>query len=174
MRTMEKVAKALRGEVMVKMGILKAISARGKIKVFSEFIHDVIDGGEKLIVFAYLKEVVQELKADRFRKLVEERKTTALKQKYENLEKNYKTAKESEFYIVFAGVYSSGKSTLLNTLIRHDVLPTSSVTCTSKNCRIKHNRTLGSKVSLTGYDDKMVLCFRNVFLKAIKIAQMHF
>jgi hypothetical protein len=44
------------------MGILKAISARGKIKVFSEFIHDVIDGGEKLIVFAYLKEVVQELK----------------------------------------------------------------------------------------------------------------
>lgn len=58
----EKVAKALRGEVMVKMGILKAISARGKIKVFSEFIHDVIDGGEKLIVFAYLKEVVQELK----------------------------------------------------------------------------------------------------------------
>lgn len=58
----EKVAKALRGEVMVKMGILKAISARGKIKIFSEFIHDVIDGGEKLIVFAYLKEVVQELK----------------------------------------------------------------------------------------------------------------
>lgn len=47
---------------MVKMGILKSISARGKIKVFSEFIHDVIDGGEKLIVFAYLKEVVMELK----------------------------------------------------------------------------------------------------------------
>lgn len=101
-----------------------------------------------------IEEVVQELKTDRFRKLVEERKTTALKQKYENLEKNYKTAKESEFYIVLAGVYSSGKSTLLNTLIRHDILPTSSVTCTSKNCRIKHNRTLGNKVSLTGYDDK--------------------
>ena len=59
----EKITKALRGEVMVKMGILKSISARGKIKVFSEFIHDVIDGGEKLIVFAYLKEVVMELKA---------------------------------------------------------------------------------------------------------------
>lgn len=58
----EKIQKALRGEVMVKMGILKSISARGKIKVFSEFIHDVIDGGEKLIVFAYLKEVVLELK----------------------------------------------------------------------------------------------------------------
>ena len=58
----DKIAKAMRGEVMVRMGILKSISARGKVKVFSEFIHDVIDGGEKLIVFAYLKEVVQELK----------------------------------------------------------------------------------------------------------------
>ncbi|WP_221660832.1 DEAD/DEAH box helicase [Bacteroides xylanisolvens] len=58
----EKITKAMRGEVMVRMGILKSISARGKIKVFSEFIHDVIDGGEKLIVFAYLKDVVHELK----------------------------------------------------------------------------------------------------------------
>lgn len=58
----EKITKAMRGEVMVRMGILKSISARGKIKVFSEFIHDVIDGGEKLIVFAYLKDVVNELK----------------------------------------------------------------------------------------------------------------
>ena len=58
----EKVARAMRGEVMVRMGILKSISARGKVKVFSEFVHDVIDGGEKLIVFAYLKEVVAELK----------------------------------------------------------------------------------------------------------------
>lgn len=58
----EKIARAVRGEVMVKMGILKAISARGKIKAAADFIHDVIDGGEKLIVFAYLKEVVMELK----------------------------------------------------------------------------------------------------------------
>ena len=58
----EKITKAMRGEVMVRMGILKSISARGKIKVFSEFIPDVIDGGEKLIVFAYLKDVVHELK----------------------------------------------------------------------------------------------------------------
>lgn len=58
----EKIAKSMRGEVMVRMGILKAISARGKIKAAAEFIHDVIDGGEKLIVFAYLKEVVMELK----------------------------------------------------------------------------------------------------------------
>lgn len=58
----EKVARALRGEVMVKMGLLKQIAARGKIQAVSEFIHDVIDGGEKLIMFAYLKEVVDALK----------------------------------------------------------------------------------------------------------------
>lgn len=60
----EKIAKAMRGEVMVRMGILKQISARGKIKAVSEFIHDIIDGGEKLIMFAYLKEVVDALKQE--------------------------------------------------------------------------------------------------------------
>lgn len=58
----DKVARAMRGQVMVKMGILKQIAARGKIKAVSEFVHDVIDGGEKLILFAYLKEVVDALK----------------------------------------------------------------------------------------------------------------
>lgn len=60
----DKIARAMRGEVMVRMGILKAIAARGKIGAVSEFIHDIIDGGEKLIMFAYLKEVVAALKAE--------------------------------------------------------------------------------------------------------------
>lgn len=58
----DKIARAMRGEVMVRMGILKEIAARGKVKAVAEFIHDVIDGGEKLIMFAYLKEVVAALK----------------------------------------------------------------------------------------------------------------
>lgn len=56
--------RARRGEIMVRMGILKQIAARGKIKAVSEFIHDIIDGGEKLIMFAYLKEVVEALKKE--------------------------------------------------------------------------------------------------------------
>ena len=60
----EKVARALRGEMMVRINILKQIAAKGKIKAVSEFIHDTIDGGEKLILFAYLKEVVDELKKE--------------------------------------------------------------------------------------------------------------
>ena len=54
----------MRGQVMVKMGILKQIAAKGKIKAVSEFVHDVIDGGEKLIMFAYLKDVVDALKQE--------------------------------------------------------------------------------------------------------------
>ena len=58
----EEVQRAMRGEVMVRMGKLKAIAARGKIKAVADFVHDIIDGGEKLILFAYLKDVVQEMK----------------------------------------------------------------------------------------------------------------
>lgn len=62
--TDEKLARAARGEIMVRMGTLKQIAAKGKIKAVSDFIHDVIDGGEKLIMFAYLKDVVDALKAE--------------------------------------------------------------------------------------------------------------
>lgn len=101
-----------------------------------------------------IEEVVKELKSDRFRKLVEQRTTVGLVEKYNALDENYKIAKESEFYIVLAGVYSSGKSTLLNTLMRHDILPTSSRTCTSKNCRIRHDGSLGRKVTLACFNEK--------------------
>lgn len=106
-----------------------------------------------------IEEVVKELKSDRFRELVAQRTTKGLTEKYEKLDENYKTAKENLFYIVLAGMYNSGKSTLFNTLIRHDILPTSSNTCTSKNCRIRHDSSMGTKVSLTCYDenDKIVI-----------------
>lgn len=60
----EKIQRAMRGEVMVKMGILKAVAARGKIKAVADFVHDIIDGGEKLILFAYLKEVIAKIKEE--------------------------------------------------------------------------------------------------------------
>jgi hypothetical protein len=100
-----------------------------------------------------IEEVVQELKAERFRTLISSRKTSTLIQKYQALDDNYRIAKESEFYICLAGVYSSGKSTLLNTLIRHNVLTTYGETCTRMNCRIKHNKSLGKRVALTGYGE---------------------
>lgn len=60
----EKIQRAIRGAVMVKMGILKQISSKGKIKAAIDIIHNTIDGGQKLIVFCFLKQVVQELKRE--------------------------------------------------------------------------------------------------------------
>ena len=60
----EDIQRKMKASIMVKMGILKQISARGKIKAVAEFVHDIIDGGEKLILFAYLKEVVSALKKE--------------------------------------------------------------------------------------------------------------
>lgn len=60
----EKVQRTIRGAVMVKMGILKQISARGKVGGAIDIIHNIVDGGEKLIVFCFLKEVVQALRQE--------------------------------------------------------------------------------------------------------------
>ena len=49
---------------MVKTGILKQISARGKVGAAIDIIHNTIDGGQKLIVFCFLKEVVTALKQE--------------------------------------------------------------------------------------------------------------
>lgn len=53
------ITKALRGEAMVLIGILKKISAKGKISAIIEMINEVIEGGEKIVVFAWHKEVVK-------------------------------------------------------------------------------------------------------------------
>ena len=60
----EKIQKTIRGAIMVKMGILKQISAKGKVQSAIDIIHNTIDGGQKLIVFCFLKEVVQQLKME--------------------------------------------------------------------------------------------------------------
>lgn len=54
----ESISRTMRGEVMTKIGILKQISARGKLAEFISFCHDMTDGGEKLIVFGFLKDVI--------------------------------------------------------------------------------------------------------------------
>lgn len=56
------VAKSMRGEIMVRIGILKNISARGKFAALKEFIDDTIESGEKLIVFAHLKDVIKQIR----------------------------------------------------------------------------------------------------------------
>lgn len=58
----EKIEKALRGEVMVKIGVLRNISARGKVRNVIEFVKDFRENGKKIILFCSLHEVVDQLK----------------------------------------------------------------------------------------------------------------
>lgn len=60
----EKLQRAIRGDIMVRMNILKQVSARGKVSSAIDIIHNTIDGGDKLIVFCFLKEVVAALKQE--------------------------------------------------------------------------------------------------------------
>ena len=56
------VMRKLRGEVMVKMGILKQISARGKMEAVCSDIRDLVDSDQKVIVFCSLREIGDRLK----------------------------------------------------------------------------------------------------------------
>ena len=46
-----------------------------------------------------IEEVVRELKSDRFRKLVKQRKTQGLNEKYKDLDTNYKGQKKMNFIL---------------------------------------------------------------------------
>lgn len=58
----EKIAKAMRGQAMVMINILRQVSARGKVESVKEFLNDLLESGEKIILFVSLHEVVNELK----------------------------------------------------------------------------------------------------------------
>lgn len=54
----EQIDSALRGEVMVQMQKLKAIAAKGKMNEVKEFVEEVLESGEKLILFCNLHAIV--------------------------------------------------------------------------------------------------------------------
>ena len=58
----DKIAKAMRGEVMVRINILRQISSRGKVRDVIEFVKDFRENGKKIILFCSLHEVVDQLK----------------------------------------------------------------------------------------------------------------
>ena len=57
----EKIQKSLKGEVMVRIGILKDITARGKLKEVIDFVKDFRENGKKIIMFCNLHEIVDRL-----------------------------------------------------------------------------------------------------------------
>ena len=57
----EKIQKSLKGEVMVRICILKDITARGKLKEVIDFVKDFRENGKKIILFCNLHEIVDRL-----------------------------------------------------------------------------------------------------------------
>lgn len=84
------------------------------------------------------------INSEEFKKILDDKifalgKNSMLYREYESLEQKYKDATDNEFSIVFSGMYSSGKSTIINAILGKNILPTSDGTCTSKIFRIQHD-----------------------------------
>lgn len=60
-KTEGEITTSLRGEIMVQMMLLKQISAKGKLEGVTEFIEEVTDAGEKIVVFLHHKEIAYQL-----------------------------------------------------------------------------------------------------------------
>lgn len=59
--TEEQVRRALKAQILVSFGILKGISARGKLEFIQEITEEITGAGDKIVIFCHLKEVAQEL-----------------------------------------------------------------------------------------------------------------
>ena len=57
----KEVDKKMQAEALIRMGVLKQIAARGKLEAAKDFIDDVMEANEKIIVFCNLHSIVDEL-----------------------------------------------------------------------------------------------------------------
>lgn len=62
-RSDEQIQKSMQGEIMVRIGICKAISARGKLEAAFEQIRELNGAGEKVVIFIHQKVVAEALMA---------------------------------------------------------------------------------------------------------------
>jgi hypothetical protein len=84
------------------------------------------------------------IQSDGFKKIIEDKtfgygEDSQLRKTYGKLKEIYDSAMDSEFRIVFSGMYTCGKSTLINAVLGKELLPSTDGTCTSKIFRILHD-----------------------------------
>lgn len=60
----EKISSAMNAEMLTRMLYLSKISTRGKMAAFLEWVHGILDQGEKLIVFVWFRETIELIKAE--------------------------------------------------------------------------------------------------------------
>ena len=103
-----------------------------------------------------IKYVVSKMLTDDFAAIVKDNSlaTPELVKKYASLKEDYEYYKNKEFKIVFSGLMSSGKSTLINALIGRIILPTTDDTCTSRVLKIRHNKEANENIFLRCRDER--------------------
>jgi len=113
-----------------------------------------------------IRYIVNKMLSPEFAKIVTdaENRTEQLVEKYNSLKDDYERLTNKEFKIIFSGLMSSGKSTLINSIIGKRILPTADDTCTSRILKIKHNGKIGDKVVLRCRDvDDNIVVKKEVF-----------
>lgn len=60
-KTTQEIRKSMQAETLVRLGALRQITTSGKIKTTIEMINNIIDSGEKIIVFSCYNNVIDEL-----------------------------------------------------------------------------------------------------------------
>ena len=103
---------------------------------FCELVEEIAPDSE---MKQNIDKAVNLMLTDYFAEIVQESHSKELIAKYSRLKETYNEINDSEFRIVFAGTYSSGKSSTINSLIGKNLLPTATGTCTAKICRIIHD-----------------------------------
>jgi SWI/SNF-related matrix-associated actin-dependent regulator 1 of chromatin subfamily A len=59
----ESIDAKMQAEALIRMGVLKEISARGKIEAVKDFVDDIVEAGEKIVIFCNLHAIVDQLMA---------------------------------------------------------------------------------------------------------------
>lgn len=91
-----------------------------------------------------VQQAYEMIRSDDFKRIIEDKtfgygEDSELRKTYNKLKEIYDSAMDSEFRIVFSGMYTCGKSTLINAILGKELLPASDETCTSKIFRILHD-----------------------------------
>lgn len=91
-----------------------------------------------------VQQAYEMIQSDDFKRIIEDKtfgygEDSELRKTYSKLKGIYDSAMDSEFRIVFSGMYTCGKSTLINAVLGKELLPSTDGTCTSKIFRILHD-----------------------------------
>lgn len=104
------------------------------------------------------------IKSDEFKEILQDKlfevgQDSDLNIEYQRLESKFQSAvRDNEFRIVFSGVYTCGKSTVINALLGKNLLPTRDGTCTSRVFKIQHDPTVEfAKMLCLAADGKTVV-----------------